>query len=278
MRASKALKEVIKSIGKESLKTLGTKQDMIWELTAAEAPWMNGVTESLVKSVKVALGQTIGEQVLEFSTLQTVLFEAAELVNSRPIGRHPTDPDEGVYLSPNDLLLGRSSSRPPRGPFLESSGSKRRYECIQRIIDGFWKKWNRDFFPSILVRQKWHVENRNLEVGDIVAIQNKEAKRGQWKLGRVMDVHLSLDGYVRKATVGYKINPGGSKYQNKDYTCVERPARNLVVLLPVDEGRDESELVTPRGGSETMSNKSITRSQSHSASAEHVTCNGDFVS
>ena len=51
-------------------------------------------------------------------------------------------------------------------------------------------------------------------------IQNKEAKSGQWKLGRVMEVHLSLDGYVRKATVGYKINPGGSKYQNKDYTRV----------------------------------------------------------
>ena len=93
-----------------------------------------------------------------------------------------------------------------------------------------------------------------------------------------MDVHLSLDGYVRKATIGYKINPGGSKYQNKDYTCVERPVRNLVVLLPADEGRDESGLVTSRGGSETISNKSITRSQSHGASAEHVTCNGDFVS
>ena len=177
MRASKELKEVIKSIDKESLETLGTKQGLIWEFTPAEAPWMNGVTESLVKSVKVALGHVIGEQVLEFSTLQTVLFEVAELVNSRPIGCHPTDPDEGVYLSPNDLLLGRSTSRAPRGPFLESSGSKRRYECIQRIIDGFWKKWNQDFFPSILVSQKWAVEKRNLQVGDIVAIQNNEAKK-----------------------------------------------------------------------------------------------------
>ena len=121
--------------------------------------------------------EKIGEQVLEFSTLQTILFEAAELVNSRPIRCHPTDPDEGVYLSPNDLLLGRSTSRAPRGPFLESSGSKRRYECIQRIIDGFWKKWNRDFFPSTLVKQKWHVEKQNLQVGNIVAIQNKEAKK-----------------------------------------------------------------------------------------------------
>ena len=226
--------------------------------------------------MKVVLRHAIGEQVLEFSTLQTVLFEAAELVNSRSIG--PTDPDDGVYLSPNDLLLGRSTSRAPRGPLLEISGSKKRYECIQRILDGFWKKWYRDFFPCILVRRKWHVELRNLKVGDIVTIQNKEAKRGQWKLGKVMDVHISLDGHVRKAIVGYKISPGGSKYQGKDYTCVERPARNLVVLLPVDEGRDESEFVTSRGGRETMSNKSIIRGQSQSAGAEHVTCVSDLAS
>ena len=60
---------------------------------------------------------------------------------------------------------------------------------------------------------------------------------------------LSLDGYVRKATVGYKIYPGGSRYQNKDYTRVERPAHNLVVLLPADEGLDESRLLLrARGG------------------------------
>ena len=122
VRASKELKGAIKGIDKESVKTLGRKQGMLWEFTPAEAPWMNGVTESLVKSVRVALSHAIGEQVLEFSTLQTVLFEAAELVNSRSIGRHPTDPDEGVYLSPNDLLLGRSTSRAPRGPLLEISG------------------------------------------------------------------------------------------------------------------------------------------------------------
>ena len=122
VRASNELKGAIKGIDKESVKTLGRKQGMLWEFTPAEAPWMNGVTESLVKSVRVALSHAIGEQVLEFSTLQTVLFEAAELVNSRSIGRHPTDPDGGVYLSPNDLLLGRSTSRAPRGPLLEISG------------------------------------------------------------------------------------------------------------------------------------------------------------
>ena len=47
-----------------------------------------------------------------FSELQTVCYETANLLNERPIGRHPTSPDD-KYLCPNDLLLGRSTSKIP---------------------------------------------------------------------------------------------------------------------------------------------------------------------
>ena len=49
--------------------------------------------------------------------LYTYLLEAANLVNSRPIGRVPNDPDDGTYINPNDILLGRSTSDVPQGPF-----------------------------------------------------------------------------------------------------------------------------------------------------------------
>ena len=61
------------------------------------------------------------------------MFEAAELVNQRPIGNHPTDPSDGVYLSPNDLLLGRASSAIPEEPFQERSGHTYRFDFVQRI-------------------------------------------------------------------------------------------------------------------------------------------------
>ena len=87
-----------------------------WEFTTADAPWQNGVSEALVKSVKRAIAAAIHESILTFSELQTVLFEIANLINERPIGRHPTSPDDGTYLCPNDLLLGRSTARVPSGP------------------------------------------------------------------------------------------------------------------------------------------------------------------
>ena len=65
----------------------------------------------------------------------------ANLVNQRPIGRIPTDPDDGAYLSPNDMLLGRASSEVPQGPFKETKNPRERVEFVQKIVNSFWKRW-----------------------------------------------------------------------------------------------------------------------------------------
>ncbi|EDO34035.1 predicted protein [Nematostella vectensis] len=54
---------------------------------------------------------------MTFSQLQTVCYKFANLINERPIGRHPNTPDDGTYLCPNDLLLERATSRIPNRPF-----------------------------------------------------------------------------------------------------------------------------------------------------------------
>ena len=42
---------------------------------------------ALVKSVKKAIKNAIGSQILMFSELMTVFYEVVSLVNERPIGR-----------------------------------------------------------------------------------------------------------------------------------------------------------------------------------------------
>ena len=133
-------------------------------------------------------------------------FLQLPLINERPIGRHPTSPDDESYLCPNDLLLGRSTSRVPSGPFIQTDNPRRRYEFIQNIVDNFWRRWTRDYFPSLIIQQKWHTTKRNLKKGDIVLIQDSNQIRGQWKLGKVSQVFPGEDGIVRKVHVAYK-NP-----------------------------------------------------------------------
>ena len=178
----------------------------------------NGASESLIKSVKRALTAVIVESILTFSELQTVFFEVANLVNEGPIGRHPTSADDGSYLCPNDLLLGRSITRAPSGPFKEFTTPKHRFEFIQYIIDGFWKKWTRKYFPDLIVRQKWYTAHRNLNSGDVL-IQDSNLVRGQWCLGIVSSTFPGTDGKVRRVQVKYKNPKSGepvTKYDGND--------------------------------------------------------------
>ena len=55
----------------------------------------------MVKSFKRALNVVLAGKVCSFAELQTVVYEAAQLVNQRPIGRKPLKPDDGTY--PNDM-------------------------------------------------------------------------------------------------------------------------------------------------------------------------------
>ena len=67
---------------------------------------------------------------LNYSELLLVLTECANLLNERPNGYHPRYPGDGVYLSPNDLLLERSTSRIPSGPFEETLNPKKRFNLV----------------------------------------------------------------------------------------------------------------------------------------------------
>ena len=104
--ANEELKKVVASWDWDELAAFGATKGMEWKFVPADAPWQNGASEALVKSVKKAITVAVGESVMTFSELQTVCYEAANLVNERPVGRHPTSPEDGTYLYPNDLLLG----------------------------------------------------------------------------------------------------------------------------------------------------------------------------
>lgn len=159
------------------------KYDVEWNvIKSADAPWENGCSESLIKSVKRCLQIAVGDSILTFSELQSVLFEVANLINERPIGTKVCDPNEGTYLCPNDLLLGRSSVRVPQMQMDDRCNPRLRWKFIQQVVDTFWRRWIRDYFPTLIVRQKWHTSRRNLERGDLVLVQDTNIIRGKWKL------------------------------------------------------------------------------------------------
>ncbi|KAJ8023689.1 hypothetical protein HOLleu_36196 [Holothuria leucospilota] len=156
------------------------------------------------------------------------MYEVANLINEKPIGRHPTEPEDGSYLCPNDLLLGRSSSRVPDGPFSDNVSPKQRLQFIRSRVNGFWRKWTRDFFPSLIVRQKWHTVRRNLQKDDVVLVQDSNIIRGKWRMGIVTEVYPDEAGKICNVKVKVCKDSGGQ-------SSVKRAVQRLVVLIPVEE-------------------------------------------
>ena len=105
-----------------------------WTLAPAEGQHQNGLSESLVKLTKRSLKHIIAGNVLTFGQLQTVLFEAANIMNSRPIGiLTGSDPTCPSPITPDDVILGRASSEVPQGPFdhEKSKSITKRFRFIQ---------------------------------------------------------------------------------------------------------------------------------------------------
>ena len=205
----------------------GEDEGATWTATKADdAPWENGCCEAMIK---------LRESTLTVLKLQTVFYEASNLHNQRPIGVKTQDPDQGNYLCPNDLLLGRASNNAPSGFIEQDVGLRARWKFVQSVVSSFWRRWMRDYFHTLVLRSKWHTARRNLQVGDIVLVKDSNNVRGCWKLAQVGGVFPGSDGMVRDVAIRYKNQGPGAEYRGVKDTVIKISVHRLVVLLPVEE-------------------------------------------
>ncbi|GFY34350.1 integrase catalytic domain-containing protein [Trichonephila clavipes] len=81
-----------------------------------------------------------------------------------------------------------------------TSNHRDRWELLQNIKRGFWKKWSFEVISSLQPRKQWQDVQPNLKEDDIVLIKEEDSP-GTWPMARVLQVHPGNDGLVRVATV-----------------------------------------------------------------------------
>jgi hypothetical protein len=222
-------KEVIQWAGRKGIE---------WTLVPTGGQHFNGQAGRMIGLIKKQLWKTFeGKRVSHEETL-TLLAEAIQKINSRPITWNPRP--EGEPLCVQDLMLGRA--KPGQAEVKFESGKKltRRFENVQRAQQEFWKRWIEEVFPEKLRQSKWKQDKRILKVGDIVLRKDKTAAGPTYKYAKVVKVHTSADGRVRAADVEYKL-PGESVFR-----VTTRPIHKLVLVVPVEEqaaaaGQEEEE-------------------------------------
>ncbi|XP_042217353.1 uncharacterized protein LOC121862964 [Homarus americanus] len=105
VRAAKELKLAVKSWEQDDrLRGALLKADIDWVFNPPAAPYMGGVWERQIRTVKKVLQAIVGSQVLDDERLQTLFCEVEAIVNERPITLAPNTPNEPKALTPADLL------------------------------------------------------------------------------------------------------------------------------------------------------------------------------
>ena len=177
-----------------------------WKMNPVGASHFGGPYERKIGAIRRVLegtvrGSTVSLSRDEFSTL---LQEAAAIVNSTPLYAGPVGPDEPLALSPSMLLNLKTPSESNEDFSLRENlfaTGLRRWRRVQALADQFWRGWRDHYLQDLNVRNKWDKEKKDLAVGDVVLIKDKQAKRADWRLGRIHRVTPGSDGHVRRVIV-----------------------------------------------------------------------------
>ena len=95
------------------------------------------------------------------------------------------------------------------------------------------------YFPSLVVRKKWHVDKRNLRVGDVCVMRDSNPLRGEWQLARVSCCYPDRLGRVRNVELLVKPRQGASgDYVGCAPLYLKRHVQNLILLVPCDENNE----------------------------------------
>ncbi|GFW86109.1 integrase catalytic domain-containing protein [Trichonephila clavipes] len=76
-----------------------------------------------------------------------------------------------------------------------------RWDIVQKMKLGFWRKWKMDYLSNLQNRTKWKSPNHNIKVGEIVIIKEDNIPPATWPLGKVIETHPGKDGVVRVVTL-----------------------------------------------------------------------------
>ncbi|XP_045539877.1 uncharacterized protein LOC106715742 [Papilio machaon] len=206
----------------------GLRHRMEWRFIPPSAPNQGGAWERLIRSVKTALNAALKEQAPTEEVLRTVLTEIEFSVNARPLTHVSVDPLDPEALTPNHFLLGSSTGIPTTGSC--DAADRRTWRASQALADHFWRRWVREYLPTLVPRGESGGGERPLQTGDIVVIADPTLPRNVWPLGVVSRTYPGPDGGVR--VVDVKTRTGVFK----------RPVSKIVAL-----GIEEATQAAPGG-------------------------------
>ena len=206
VRGEKELRSAIDGWNQGAISEFLLQRNIQWIFNPPAGSHHGGVWERCIRTFRKVMNALLKEQVLDDEGLATLMCEVESIVNGRPLTKVSDDPRDLEALTPNHLLLLRSGPTLPPGVFRkEDHYSRRRWRQVQYLSDVFWRRWLKEYIPSLQERQKWSRSTSNFEIGDVVLVVDENSPRNSWPLGRILEVKPNKgDGLVRRVTLRTK--------------------------------------------------------------------------
>lgn len=148
------------------------------------------------------------------------MAEIQFVVNSRPLTFIPLEHETDEALTPNHFIFGSSDGSKPIIPLQDQQNLRSRWRENQRIADLFWKRFVKEYLPTLTRRTKWFERVEPLKVGDLVLIMDTAGgTRNTYPRATVIEVKTGSNGQIRNVRV-----------QRSDKKILTRSAQKLAKL------------------------------------------------
>ncbi|KMQ90318.1 hypothetical protein RF55_9937 [Lasius niger] len=141
--ADSKLKKLFKASSKEwaHIAAILANDELTWKFNPPSAPHFGGKWEAGVKSVKYYLRRVIGDALLTYEEMTTLLIQIKTILNSRPLSVLSDDPSDASALTPGHFLVGTALTTVPE-PSLENLPQNRlsRFQLLRQMTESFWQR------------------------------------------------------------------------------------------------------------------------------------------
>uniref|UniRef100_A0A8D8QLT9 DUF5641 domain-containing protein n=1 Tax=Cacopsylla melanoneura TaxID=428564 RepID=A0A8D8QLT9_9HEMI len=166
------------------------------------SPHFGGIFESCVKSFKTHFFRVVGKQLLSYEELTTLTAQMECLLNSRPLCKLNSDPEDCDLLTPNHFLKLTPLTCIPAVDVTEVNLNRlSRFQLIDQLMQSFWKRWSLEYLTQLQTREKWYNTSSNIKLGTVVLIRQENSAPLNWPTGVVSELCPGKDGVVRVVLV-----------------------------------------------------------------------------
>ncbi|XP_051172241.1 uncharacterized protein LOC127288678 [Leptopilina boulardi] len=169
-----------------------------WNFIPPRTPHFGGIWEAAVKVLKHHLRRVVGDALLTYEQLNTLMVEIEALMNSRPLTPMSSDPNDLSVLTPGHFLIGQSLLTIPTTDLSQIPVNRLSvWQHIQKIKGDLWKRWSKEYLTELNVKNKWFMGQDNIKVGTLVTIRDDNLPPMRWCMGRIIEVISGDDSVVR---------------------------------------------------------------------------------